>query len=298
MIRIVGQRACFPKNLAPKQRYIIMTQIPQSADSGNGSYRIQSGEIWMNCRVLGNGHPLLMIMGYGSTMNLWEASLLERLGESFRVIVFDNRGIGGSEAGTKPFSIGRFAEDCASLLQSLGVHKAHVLGWSMGSMIAQELALRHPTLVSKLVLYATHCDAHMFPPSPDVLSVLTDPSGTPEERGMRSISVLFPDRWLRENGPRLKEIFFRPMGTIPGEIVGRQAAAIDGWEGTAGRLGEITCPTLLVTGAEDKLVVPDNSRFMSERIPNAELAIIENGGHGLMFQLPEMFCDRVTGFLG
>jgi pimeloyl-ACP methyl ester carboxylesterase len=239
-----------------------------------------------------------MIMGYGSTMNLWEKSLLERLAESFQVIVFDNRGIGGSEAGTEPFSIGQFAEDCASLLQSLGIHKAHVLGWSMGSLIAQELALRHPLMVSKLVLYAAHCDAHLFPPSPEVLSVLTDPSGTPEERGMRYISVLFPDCWLRENGLRLKDIFFRPMGTIPEESVGRQAAAIDGWNGTTDRLGKIACPTLLVSGAEDKLVVPDNARYMSERIPHAELAIIENGGHGLMFQFPEVFCDRVTSFLG
>jgi pimeloyl-ACP methyl ester carboxylesterase len=231
-------------------------------------------------------------------MNLWESSLLERLAERFKVIVFDNRGIGGSGAGTKPFSISQFADDSAALLHALGVEQAHVLGWSMGSLIAQELALRHPSLVSRLVLYAAHCDAAMFPPSPEVLAMLTDQSGTPEERGMRYISVLFPGSWLQSNGLRLKEIFYRPMGSIPEENVGRQAAAIGDWGGTTGRLGEIACPALLLAGAEDKLVVPDNASYMSERIPDAELAIIENGGHGLMFQFPGIFFDCVTGFLG
>ncbi len=275
-----------------------MKDIQQPADPENGSRRVQAADIAMNCRVLGSGHPLLMIMGYGSTMNLWESSLLERLAENYQVIVFDNRGIGGSETGTQPFSIGQFAEDSAALLLSLGVGHAHVLGWSMGSLIAQELTLRHPALVGRLVLCAAHCDAEMFPPSPEVLAALTDSSGTPEERGMRYISVLFPESWLRSNGPRLKEIFFRPMGPIPAESVGRQAAAIGEWGGTAGRLGGIACPTLLVAGAEDRLVVPDNARYMSGKIPLAELVVIENGGHGLMFQFPGKFCDCVTGFLG
>ena len=275
-----------------------MKQIQQPVDSGNGSCTVQVEDIRMNCRVLGRGYPLLMIMGYGSTMQLWEVSLLERLARSFEVIVFDNRGIGGSESGTAPFSIAQFADDCAALLLSLGAGRAHVLGWSMGSLIAQELALRHPSMVSKLVLYAAHCDTRMFPPSPGILSILTDQSGTAEERGMRSISVLFPDRWLRENDARIREIFFRPMGTVPEASVGKQAAAIDGWEGTAGRLGEIASPTLLLTGAEDALVVPENARYMAERLLQAELAIIENGGHGLMFQFPGAFCDTVTGFLG
>lgn len=298
MLRIARAVRLLSENLRPKQKYCIMKEILPSEDSGNGPCRVQASDIGMDCRVFGSGHPLLMIMGYGSTMNLWESSLLERLSKNFRVIVFDNRGIGGSETGTQPFSIDQFAEDCAALLQSLGVGYAHVLGWSMGSLIAQELALRHPTLVSKLVLYATHCDAKMFPPSPEVLATLTDFSGTPEERGMRYISVLFPENWLRSNGPRLKEIFYRPMGQIPEESLGRQAAAIGEWGGTAGRLGEIACPTLLVTGDEDKLVVPDNARYMSGRIPQAALAVIENGGHGLMFQFPGIFCDSVTGFLG
>lgn len=274
-----------------------MEHVQHSAERG-GECLVRAGDITMNCRMLGSGHPLLLIMGYGSTMNLWEPRLLDRLAERYRLIVFDNRGIGGSETGTLPFSIGQFAEDTAALLGSLGIGQAHVLGWSMGSLVAQELALRHPSLVGRLVLYASHCDAEMFPPSPEVLAQLTDTSGTPEERGMRYIATLFPETWLRENGLRLKEIFYRPMGTVNEESVGMQAAAIGNWEGTTDRLGSIGSSTLLITGAEDRLVPPDNSRYMDGKVPGAQLAVIENGGHGLMFQYPEKFCDIVAGFLG
>ncbi|NTU96840.1 MAG: alpha/beta hydrolase [Chlorobiaceae bacterium] len=275
-----------------------MTQFHQPTGSENGACQVQAGDITMSCRVIGSGHPLLLIMGYGSTMNLWEPQLLERFAERYKVIVFDNRGVGGSEAGVQPFSISQFAEDSSALLHALGVGQAHVLGWSMGSLVAQELALLYPARVSRLVLHAAHCDAKMFPPSPEVLARLTDPSGTPEERGMRYISVLFPESWLRDNGLRLKEIFFRPMGPVPEESIGMQAEAIDSWEGSAGRLDKIACPTLLVAGAEDNLVPPENSRYMAGKIPGSQLTVIENGGHGLMFQFPGIFSDIVAGFLG
>ncbi|MEW6335373.1 MAG: alpha/beta hydrolase [Thermodesulfobacteriota bacterium] len=249
-------------------------------------------------RLFGNGYPLLMIMGYGSTMNLWEPRLIDTLASRFRVIIFDNRGMGSSGAGTQAFSIEQFSEDTCGLMDALGIERAHVLGWSMGSLIAQELALRHPSKVNKLVLYAAHCDAGMFPPSPDLIRQLTDTTGTPEERGMRYIGALFSDPWLQNHGGRIGEIFFRPMGNIPEESVGRQAMAIDAWKGATDRLGGIRSPALLIAGTEDRLVVPQNARFLCDHMPDAKLALIENGGHGLMFQYPDLFCRKVLGFLG
>jgi len=251
----------------------------------------------MGFRVFGSGYPLFLIMGYGSTMNLWEPGLISKLASQFKVIVFDNRGIGRSGTGTKAFSIEQFCEDTSGFMDALGIQQAHVLGWSMGSLIAQELALRHPSKVNKLILYATHSGAEMFPPRPEIIQMLTDATGTPQERGMRYIGVLFPDNWLQNHGKRIGEIFFRPMGNIPEETVVQQAMAIDAWKGSADRLGEIRSPVLLIAGAEDCLVVPQNVRFMSEKIPNAQLELIENGGHGLMFQYPDMFCEKVVGFL-
>jgi pimeloyl-ACP methyl ester carboxylesterase len=265
--------------------------------SSEAECSIDVADISMGSRVFGSGYPLLLIMGYGSTMNLWEPGLISKLASRFKVIIFDNRGIGSSGIGTNAFSIEQFCEDTSGFMDALGIQQAHVLGWSMGSLIAQELVLRHPSKVNKLILYAAHCSAEMFPPSLEIIQQLTDMTGTPQERGMRYIGVLFPDNWLQNHGKRIGEIFFRPMGNIPEETVGQQAMAIDAWKGSAGRLGGIRSPVLLITGAEDCLVVPQNALFLSEKIPNARLDLIENGGHGLMFQYPDMFCEKVVGFL-
>jgi pimeloyl-ACP methyl ester carboxylesterase len=267
-------------------------------ESSTAECSINVEDISMGYRVFGSGYPLLLIMGYGSTMNLWESALIDKLASRFKVVIFDNRGIGISTTGKKPFSIEQFCEDTAGLMDALGILQAHVLGWSMGSLIAQELVLRYPSKVNKLILYSTYCSAEMFPPSPEVIQQLTDMTGTPEERGMRFISTLFPGIWLQNNGHRIGEIFFRPMGNLPEETMQQQSRAIDEWNGTEGRLGEIYNPVLLVTGTEDCLVLPQNSHFMHEKIPNAQLDLIGNGGHGLMFQYPDIFCEKVVAFLG
>ena len=269
-----------------------------TTESSAAGCSINVEDISMGYRVFGSGYPLLLIMGYGSTMNLWESSLIRKLASRFKVVVFDNRGIGISTTGTKPFSIGQFCEDTAGLMDALGIQQAHVLGWSMGSLIAQELVLRYPSKVNKLILYSTYCSAEMFPPSPEIIQQLTDMTGTPEERGMRFISTLFPGIWLQNNGHRIGEIFFRPMGNMPEETLQQQSKAIDEWNGSEGRLGEIYNPVLLISGTEDCLVLPQNSHFMHEKIPNAQLDLIGNGGHGLMFQYPDIFCEKVVAFLG
>lgn len=274
-----------------------MCAVHKTFGSNEAECSINVGDFNLGYRIVGNGYPLLLIMGYGSTMNLWEPGLIGKLASRFKVIIFDSRGIGCSGRGTSTFSIEQFSEDAAAFMEALGIQRAHVLGWSMGALVAQELALRYPAKVDKLILYAAYCGAEMFPPGPEIIQRLTDMTGTPQERGMRYISVLFPDSWLQNNGRRIGEIFFRPMGNIPEEIVGQQAMAIEAWQGTADRLGVIRSPVLLITGAEDCLVVPQNSRYMNEKIPDAQLDLIEKGGHGLMFQYPDMFCEKVVDFL-
>ncbi|MBN1939211.1 MAG: alpha/beta hydrolase [Candidatus Aminicenantes bacterium] len=258
---------------------------------------IKVGDISIAYRVFGSGDPLVLIMGYGSTMELWEPGLIRSLSASHQVILFDNRGMGNSEAGQRPFSIEQFADDTAGLVEALGLGKVHLLGWSMGALIAEEVALRHPQKVDKLILYASQCRADLYPPAPEIIQKMTDTSGTPEEQGMRFISVLFPADWLQSHGPRLQEIFYRPMGNIPPEIVGRQSEAIDSWKGCCERLGEIKHPALVIAGADDVLVPAQNSRYLAEKLPKARLALFENNGHGLMFQSPDLFAGAVTEFL-
>jgi len=270
----------------------------QESNGSNATIHHETvGDISIAYRTFGSGFPLILIVGYGSTMHIWESAMIQNLASHYKVILFDNRGIGDSSAGSEPFSIEQFAEDTAGLLSALGIQQAHVLGWSMGAMIAQELVLRHPEMVNKLILCSPLCDTKMFPPSFEVIQKLTETSGTPEERGMRSISTLFPDEWMQNNSQRISEVFFRPMGIVPEETFGKQTMAIAFWTGTTDRLGEIGSPVLLVAGTDDCLVLPENSRFMSNKIPNAQLELFENGGHGLMFQFPELFCDKVIDFL-
>jgi pimeloyl-ACP methyl ester carboxylesterase len=267
-------------------------QVPAEPDP-----LVQVGDIKMGYRMSGQGYPLVLIMGYGSTMKLWEPGLIRALSSSFKVIVFDNRGMGSTEVGQRPFSIEQFAEDTVGLLDALGLQDAHVLGWSMGALIAEEVALRHPARVNKLILYAAHCNANLYPPAPEVIRKLRDSSGTPEERGMRFISTLFPSEWLQSNRSRIKEIFYRPMGNLPPQSMDKQSRAIGLWKGCCDRLGEIKNPTLIIAGADDVLVPGRNAVYLSAKIPRTQLFLVENSGHGLMFQDPEKFSEKVIDFL-
>jgi pimeloyl-ACP methyl ester carboxylesterase len=280
---------------------ILATGIPEGSGnqvSEDADRLVQVGDIKMGCRIYGNGFPLVMIMGYGSTMKLWEPGLIRMLSPFFKLIVFDNRGMGNTEEGQRPFTIEQFADDTAGLMDALGIGQAHVLGWSMGALIAEELVLRHPDKVNKLVLYAAHCNAGLFPPSPEVIKKLTDTSGNPQEQGMRFISVLFPSAWLQSLGDRLKEIFYRPMGNIPPQTMVKQSTAIDTWKGCCDRLNEIKKPTLVISGTDDLLVPLQNAHYLAGKIPKAKLEFFENSGHGLIFQFPDKFSEKVLAFLG
>lgn len=181
-----------------------MTSLSFETVTGDNCSKV--GDISISWREMGAGFPLQMISGFGTTKDIWEQSVTDRLAEKYRVIVFDNRGMGGSSAGEKQFNIRQFADDARGLMEAMGIERAHVLGWSMGSLISQELALGFPEQITKLVLYASFSD-WSFPPSEDVIEKLSDPSGTSEERGMRWIETLFPLDWLKKNGERVEEIF-------------------------------------------------------------------------------------------
>src|SRR5215213_3628006 len=119
---------------------------------------VQVGDINIAYKQFGQGKPILLISGIGQTKEGWDPSLLSNLAATnHTVIVFDNRGIGETTVGTKPFSIEQFANDTAGLLDALHIEKADVLGYSLGSLVAQELSLNYPQKVDRLVLHGTSC---------------------------------------------------------------------------------------------------------------------------------------------
>lgn len=246
---------------------------------------------------IGQGKPLILINGYGMTMDLWPPGVLTNLSRTHRVIVFDNRGMGNTTASDKPFTIGLFADDVAGLLDALNISQADVLGWSMGAEVAQELALRHPGNVDRLILYAgTSGGKESVPASPAVIEKLTNTSGSARERGERFFSLLFPAAWLREH-PDPMAYFPVPTESSNAESYVRQIEAISTWNGTYSRLPGIRSPTLVLTGADDVISVPENAFLIGGRIPGAWVIQVPGGGHGMMYQFPDKFEQIVTFFL-
>jgi pimeloyl-ACP methyl ester carboxylesterase len=250
---------------------------------------VQVGDIEVAYKVIGAGYPLVMIMGFSGTMDLWDPRFVEDLASRYQVILFDNRGMGDTTTGTAEFTIERFSEDTAGLMYALDIERAHILAWSMGTNIAQELAVRYPEKVNKLVLYAADCGGEeAVEPDPEVMQELTDTSGTAQERGERLFKLLFPDEWLQQH-PDFYQQFPKPSEKTSPENIERQAQAMEIWQGIYDLLPDIQASTLVATGTEDVLTPPQNSLVIVNRIPAAWLVQIEGAGHGLMYQFPDRF---------
>lgn len=276
---------------------MLCTGCVYGADYTDSLRRIQVDDISIGYIMRGEGDPLLMIMGFGGTMDMWDPEAVSILENHRQLILFDNRGMGETTSGDREFSIEQFADDASAFMDSLGIVKADVLSWSMGTEIALELVLRHPDKVGRLILYAGDYQVNACPPSPEVFQVLTDTSGSPAERGERMIGLLFPRDWLDMNMVYVMELFSGFTETSPAENIQKQSDAMDAWAGAADRLWQIESPTLLISGTEDVLTPPRNSELLLELIPGARLELIENGGHGVMYQYPDIFSYIVLDFL-
>ncbi|MFB1488848.1 MULTISPECIES: alpha/beta fold hydrolase [unclassified Thiocapsa] len=262
--------------------------------------RASIDDIEIAYRIFGpsrDGVPVLMIMGYGGLMEMWPPMIVETLARKRPVIVFDNRGMGYSTSSEQDYSITRFAADSHALLQALDIDRAHVLGWSMGSYIAQELALTHPESVEQLVLLSASCGGtDAIWPDEAVWRRLVDLSGTLEERIRRMFENLFPADWLRET-PDPMQVFPPITAPIDDANLLRQADTLRAWPGVCPRLSEIAAPTLLMTGTEDVVIPPRNAWIIAERIAGASVIQIKGGGHGFFYQSPELTARYLAAFL-
>lgn len=254
-------------------------------------------DIEMAYREFGRGYPLILIMGYSGTMDFWSPAVLRELARHYRVIVFDNRGMGSSTAGVKKFTIPQFTDDAAGLLTALKIRQAHVLGWSMGTNIALDLAIRYPDKVNKLIIYAGDPGGKAaILPAPAAMRMMTDTSGTPQERGMRLLKLMFPADWLKKN-PDPRRYLPAQTETSSAQNIDRQTEAMASWAGCYSKLSSIKSPTLLLTGTDDILTPPENTSLLAKKIAGAKVAKIKGGGHGMMFQYPEKFTRIILDFL-
>jgi pimeloyl-ACP methyl ester carboxylesterase len=269
---------------------------------------IQVGDINMAYKRFGQGKPILFISGTRQTKDVWDPSLLSQLAAATNhtVIVFDNRGMGETTVGTKPFSIEQFANDTAGLLDALHVEKADVFGASLGSFVAQELTLNYPQKVDRLILHAGYCGGNeaIYPSGQAVETIMTLSSPevlrnmTAEQQAMILAQIMFPPEWLEEHPEVLNTVIqLTPVRSASPEIIQQQGLASGTWKGSCDRLANITQPTLLIVGDQDLLAPAANSVMMAQRIPHSWLVIIEGTGHGTMWQVPNEFTADIQNFL-
>lgn len=248
---------------------------------------IAVGDVTLGYKILGEGQPLLMIMAYGGAMDIWPPELISELAKTRKLILFDNRGAGSSSANDKPFSMQLFAQDALGLMDALKIEKADLLGWSMGSLIAQEMALAKPEKVGKLVLFGSALN------NADIMKAL---GGMDKMTPETFVAQLFPAAWAEKNPEMIKSL---PMLAKPIDpaIVKRQRKALEEWRGTASQLAKLDKDVLLIVGEADQITPAAQSLAMAQKIKGAWVARFKAAAHWLMYQNPKDFAQTVQAFL-
>jgi len=246
----------------------------------------------------GEGDPLLIISGVGgSTWSYVES--IAAWSPHFRVLVFDNMGGGLSSKPDRPYTMAEMADHAAAVLDGTDAERAYVVGLSMGGMIAQELALRHPIRVCALVLGCTHCGgSERIPPAPEVIQRFADNQGlSPEEIVEKNLRLMITEEFWQSGSESLRSYrerqFMAPIQ--PDYALQRQLEAIRRFD-TCNRLADIKAPTLIFTADRDLLVPPENGRILASRIPGAEIKDLTNSGHLIHLESAEAFHQSVLKF--
>jgi len=237
----------------------------------------------------GEGAPLLLIHGLGYARWGWEP-VVEPLSRSFDVILFDNRGIGESDAPPGPYTVAELAADALQVLDEAGVERTHVLGTSLGGMVAQELALAAPDRVDRLVLVSTTPGgAESFPMPEQTVQLMT--SGATLRQFVENALAPGADAELVERILRHRERTAQPFDAWSAQAAA--GATFDELE----RIDAIAAPTLVLHGTEDAVVDSRNTALLALRIPNARVELFPGGGHIFFWEQPDRFARVVTEFL-
>lgn len=247
--------------------------------------------------MAGSGPPLLLIsgLGYGGWFWHW---VVPRLAERFRVITFDNRGAGGSDKPDGPYTTPMLAQDALGLLDGLGISATHVLGHSLGGFIAQELALARPGLAQRLILASTTFGGpNVIPITPEALQVMMDRSGDPVALVKRGLGLAAAPGFAERCPDTAQALLdYRLANPVPPAQYSAQVMA-GAQHNAEARLGAIACPTLVLAGAEDRVVPPGNAERLAARLPNARVMILPGVGHIFPVEDPQTTARVVSEFL-
>jgi 3-oxoadipate enol-lactonase len=265
----------------------------------NGTVAANGQQIYYE--IHGEGEPLIMIMGIGYDATLWGLYQVPAFSSRFQVIVFDNRDVGRSSKATAPYTIADMADDVAGLMDGLGIERAHVLGISMGGMIAQEFALRHPKRLNKLILTGTGAATGRARFDPIMVWSFVKQH---DEQGLifaaQQFIWLFSIDFLRNHqavDQILAMLASNPNPVSP-EAYARQADAYVKHD-ALDRVVTIKAPTLVITGEQDRLTPPWMGRELTDAIPGSKFHLVKGSGasHVLPLERPDDFNELVLSFL-
>ena len=314
-----------PTSIIATNTPLVYGQTNQSITKNEGLLNIQDipakkvhvGDIDIAYKMLGKGDPILLFNGASDGMDAWDPSFLEGLSLNHTVIAFDTRGIGNSTTGSKPYTYQQLANDSASLLDALKIPKADVMGYSLGSYIAEQLAIMFPDKVNSLLLVGSSCGGKDHTPKPpefiklqsDIVNKSLNNVSISHEEMKELVSASLGSGWIRlhpesldipANITTLQQL--KP-GLLP-EIannqnnVGKHWEDNPNWSGACDELAKLAKPTLVITGTDDNMYQPHvNSLKIVEKIPGAWLVQIEDAGHAVMDQYPEEIAKILNTFL-
>jgi pimeloyl-ACP methyl ester carboxylesterase len=256
---------------------------------------VRAGDVELDYERSGSGEPLLLIMGMSGTSLHWSEPFLDLLREDFDVIVYDHRGVGASTHLDGPVTIAQMAGDAAALLRALDVDAAHVMGISMGGMIAQELALSEPQLLRTLTLGCTYCGGPGSAlASPEVMQRLSEAMMSGDRAVALRVGweVNVSPTMAADEDAAAEFIAIGEQRAVAVPVVLAQLQAVSGHD-TSARLAELRAPTLVIHGTEDQLLPVQNGRLIASLIPGAELEIYDGVGHLFFWERPQRSAELV-----
>ncbi len=266
--------------------------------AASGDMRSTRGIAW---REAGSGPPLVLINGYAATKDDWDPGFLGALGATSTVICPDNRGMGESAPADEELTFEQMAEDVVSVMDAASIDRAPVAGWSLGGMVAQELAARAPERVDALILLATDAGGPISRLSTREVGMrLFDHSGTPQEQARRLFDLLFPPERARPLYAMFGDVVAEARAKLSPEALDQQEHALRRRyrEPAEERLERIEAPALIATGTEDIVIPPENTAILAAHLENAWVAHFRGCAHALMAQEPERLAGLIAAFLG
>ena len=275
--------------------------------------KVQVGDIEIAYKMLGKGDPILLFNGASDGMDAWDPSFPRSLSSNHTVIAFDSRGLGNTTMGSKPYTYQQLANDAAGLLDALKIPKADVMGYSLGSFIAQQITMMYPDKVNTLTLVASSCGGKDHTPKPpefiklqsEIVNKSLNNVSISQEEMKELVSASVGSGWIKlhpesiENIPTMQQAKpgLSPEAMNNQNNVGKEWEATN-WSGACDELAKLDKPTLVITGTDDNMYVPHvNSLKIVEKIPGAWLVQIKNAGHAVMDQYPEEIGKILNTFL-